>query len=63
MTKTQALARVRAAVVALADAQNGPLERFREANAELAVAQLDAAKAGARTYEIAAASEWAGGEL
>lgn len=60
MTKSDALAAVRQAVVELADAQGGSLERFRAANAALAVAQLDAARAGATGAEITAASEWNG---
>lgn len=60
MTKDEALGTVRQAVVRLADAQGGTLDRFRAANAALAVAQLNAAKAGANSHEISSASEWNG---
>lgn len=60
MTKNEALAAVRQAVVELADAQGGSIDRFRAANAHLAVAQLNAANAGASSREISAASEWNG---
>lgn len=60
MTKNEALACVRQAVIELADAQGGTIDRFRSANAHLAVAQLNAANAGASSTEITAASEWNG---
>jgi hypothetical protein len=60
MTKTAALAAVRAAVVGLMDAQGGTIDHFRAANAALAIAQLNAASAGASSAEISAASEWNG---
>lgn len=58
MTKNEALARVRQAVVELADARGKEIEQFRAANAHLVTAQLDAANAGASSSEINAASEW-----
>lgn len=60
MTKSEALATVRRAVVELAQAQGGPIDQFRAANARLAVAQLAAADAGATSAEITEASEWNG---
>lgn len=60
MTKNEALAAVRQAVVELIDAQGGTLDRFRAANAHLAVAQLQAANAGASSREITEASSWNG---
>jgi len=60
MTKNEALAALRRAVVELADAQGGSIDRFRAANAHVAVAQLNAAGAGASSAEISAASEWNG---
>jgi hypothetical protein len=60
MTKSEALAEVRQAVLELVDAQGGSIDRFRTANAHLAIAQLRAAEAGATSFEINAASEWGG---
>lgn len=60
MTKTEALGKVREAVIHLADVQGTTLDAFRQANADLAWAQLHAASAGARAWEINAASEWEG---
>lgn len=60
MNKIEALAEVRQAAVELAAAQGGKIQRFRAANAHLAVAQLNAADAGASSHEINAASEWNG---
>lgn len=60
MNKNEALAAVRRAVVELADAQHSTVERFRAANAGLAVAQYQAADAGATSEEITEASTWKG---
>lgn len=60
MKKNEALAAVRQAVIELADAQGGTIDRFRAANAHLAVAQLKAAEAGASSAEITEASTWNG---
>jgi hypothetical protein len=60
MTKTEALAAVRQAVIGLLDAQGSGLDRFRAANAQLAKAQLDAANVGASSHEITEASSWNG---
>lgn len=59
-TKNEALAAVRQAVVELAEAQYGSIDRFRAANAALAVAQYQAADAGASSAEITDASTWNG---
>lgn len=63
MTKNEALAAVRQATAQLADAQGGSIDRFRQANANLAMAQLDAATAGATSFEIEQASDWNGVSL
>jgi hypothetical protein len=63
MTKNEALAALRRAVIDLIGAQGGSIDRFRAANAAVAIAQLNAASAGASSYEISEASEWAGMKL
>lgn len=60
MTKTEALRALREAVAELAAAQGGTLDRFRAANAHVAIAQLNAASAGAASWEITEASTWNG---
>lgn len=60
MTKTEALAKVREAVIELSDSQGKTIDRFRSANAHLAIAQLNAATAGCSSAEITEASTWNG---
>lgn len=60
MTKTEALRALREAVAELAAAQGKSIDRFRSANAHVAIAQLHAANAGASSAEITEASSWNG---
>lgn len=67
MTKQQALAQLELNAMALAAAQPGfmglDIDTFRRANARLAWSQLDAAAAGATSYEISMASQWNNEEI
>jgi hypothetical protein len=67
MTKRDALTQVRLAAMDLGLAQPGQpghtTQKFREANATLARAQLRAVEAGASPTEIFQASEWNGATL
>lgn len=67
MNKHDALAHVRVASLALAMAQPGYTactpEKFRQANAAVATAQLHAVEAGATASEVTAAAEWNGVSL
>lgn len=64
MNKHDALAKVRVASIALAMAQPGystyTPNKFRAANAAVALAQLHAVEAGASAGEVSAAAEWNG---
>jgi hypothetical protein len=60
MDKQDALRAVREATAAYIAANGTTLDRWREANAHLAQAQLRAAWAGASSDEISDASSWNG---
>lgn len=64
MSKRDALAAVRSAAAQVGEVRSGPehdrISALREANAQLALAQIAAEQAGATGVEIDDASEWEG---